>query len=74
MNLGEPIYLEGMEECYVLRAPSDTRVESQWEPGDVILAEEEVALIPVKDGFASRARFLKGGCHSFLSKRSGTVV
>ena len=30
--------------------------------------------MPIKDGLASRARLVEGGCHSFLSKRSGTVL
>ena len=62
---------------------SDTRAEPQCEPGDILLAgvqpekictEEEVILMPVKDGPASRARLVDGGCPSFLSKRLGTVL
>ena len=40
----------------------------------MICTDEEVALMPVKDGWASRARLLDGGCHSFLRKRLGTVL
>ena len=36
--------------------------------------EEEVALVPVKDGSASRNRFVDGGCHNFISKRSRRVL
>ena len=30
--------------------------------------------MPVKDGSASRNRFVDGGCNSFISKRSGRVL
>ena len=36
--------------------------------------EEEVALMPLKDRSASRARFVDGGYHSFISKRTGKVL
>ena len=36
--------------------------------------KKEVALMPVKDGLALRAWLVDGGCHSFLSKRSGRVL
>ena len=36
--------------------------------------EEEVPLMPVKDGLASRARLVDGGCHNFISKSSGRVL
>ena len=64
------------------RTPSETRAEPQ-ESGDIFLqkynlkltcTEEEVALMPVKDGSALRARLVDKGCHSFLSKRSGKVL
>ena len=35
--------------------------------------EEEVALMPLKDGLAWRARLVGIGCHNFISKRSGRV-
>ena len=40
----------------------------------MICTEEEVALMPIKDGLASRARLVDRGCHSFHSKRSGKVL
>ena len=39
----------------------------------MICMEEEVVLMPVKDGLTSRARQVDRGCHSFLSKKSGMV-
>ena len=36
--------------------------------------EEKVALMPVRDGSASRARLVDGGCTSFISWRSGKVL
>ena len=32
--------------------------------------EDEVALMPVRDGSASRARRVDGGCNSFVNPRS----
>ena len=34
---------------------------------------EEVALMPVKDGSALRARLMDGGCISFKNRRSGNI-
>ena len=31
-------------------------------------------LMPVKDGSASRTRLVDGGCHSFISLKSGKVL
>ena len=39
----------------------------------MICTKEEVALMPVKDGSILRARLVDGGCHSFISKKSGAV-
>ena len=36
--------------------------------------EEEVALMPVKDGSTSRPRLVDGGYQSFLSKKTGQVL
>ena len=35
--------------------------------------EDEVALMPVKDGSASRARLVDERCNSFVNRRSGKV-
>ena len=40
----------------------------------LICKEEEVVLMPLKDGSASRAWLVDGGCHSFISLRSGKVL
>ena len=40
----------------------------------ITCTEEEVAIMPVKDGFASRAQLVDEGCHNFTSKRSGRVL
>ena len=40
----------------------------------LICTEEDVALMPLKDGSASRARLVDGGCHNFISTRTGTVL
>ena len=40
----------------------------------MICTEEEVALMPIKDGSALRARLVDGGCHSFINKKSGAVL
>ena len=40
----------------------------------LICTEEEVALIPIKDGSALRAWLVEGGCHTFISKRTGRVL
>ena len=40
----------------------------------LICTEEEVSPMLVKDGSASRARLVDGGCHSFISLRSGKVL
>ena len=40
----------------------------------LICTEEEVALMPAKDGSASRALLIDRGCHCFISLRSGKVL
>ena len=35
--------------------------------------EDKVALMPVKDGSALRARLVNGGCNNFVNRRSGKV-
>ena len=78
-----PIYLKGMEECYVLEPLVIWGLSHSMNLGmpflqkynlNMICMEEEVALMPVKDRSASRARLVGGGCHIFLSKTSGTVL
>ena len=39
----------------------------------MICTEDEVALMPVKDDSALRARLVDGGCHNFANMRSGKV-
>ena len=39
----------------------------------LICTEEEVTLMPVKDGSTSRARLVDGGCISFENRRSGKI-
>ena len=76
IGVGEPwsIYLEGMEECYVLEPLVILVLSHSVNLGmsfslKMICNEEEVSLMPVKDGSASRARLVDGGCHSLFSKR-----
>ena len=40
----------------------------------MICIEEEVALMHAKDRSTLRAQLMDGGCHSFLRKKSGTVL
>ena len=39
----------------------------------LVCKEDEVALMPVKDGSASRVRLVDGGCNNFANLRSGKV-
>ena len=39
----------------------------------LVCTEEEVALMPVIDGSASRARLVDGGCSSFKNRRLGRI-
>ena len=70
LGIGEPwpIYLEGMEECYVLEPLVIRGLSHSVNMGiaflqeyilKMICTEEEVTLMPVKDGSASRARLVK---------------
>ena len=84
LGLGEPwpIYLEGIEECY-LQEPLVIKGLShsvnlgiaflQENNLKLLCSEKEVALMPVKDGSASRARLVDGGCSSFEHRRSGKI-
>ena len=40
----------------------------------LIYTEVEDTLMPKKDGSASRAQLVDGGCHNFFSQRSGKVL
>ena len=40
----------------------------------MICTEEEVTLMPIKDGLTSRARLVDESCHSFINKKSGAVL
>ena len=85
VGVGEPwpIYLEGMEECCILEplairglSYSVNLVISFQSKHNLKLigTEEEVALMPAKVGSALRAWLVDGGCHSFISLRSGKVL
>ena len=78
-----PVYLEGMEECYVRTPLVIQRLSHSLYQGmsflqeynlKMICTEKKVMLMPVKDGSTSRARVVVSGCHSFLSKKSGAVL
>ena len=80
LGLGEPwpIYLEGIEECYLLEPLVIKGLSHSVNLGIAFLqennlkllcSEKEVALMPVKDGSASRARLVDGGCSSFKHRR-----
>ena len=72
-----PVYLEGMEESYVLEplvirglSHSVNLVMLFLKEFNLkmIFTEEEVTLMPVKDGSTLEVRLVDGRCHSFLSK------
>ena len=72
-----------MEECYVLEPLVIRGLSQSVNLGmsflqkynlKMICTEEEVALMPIKDGLASRARLVDRGSHSFLSKRLRKVL
>ena len=84
LGIGEPwpIYLEGMEECYILE-PLVIGLSHSLNLGISFLmehnlkincTEEEVALMPVKDGSTSRAQLEDRRYHSFKSKKTGRVL
>ena len=84
LGVGKPwsINLEGMEECYILK-PLVTRGFSHnvnlgisfltRNDLKLICKEEKDALMPLRDGSASRARLVDGRCNSFVNPRSGKV-
>ena len=84
LGLGEPwpIYLEGIEECYILEPLVIKGLSHSVNLGIAFLqennlkllcSEEEVALMPVEDGSASKARLVDGNCSSFEHRRSGRI-
>ena len=84
LGLGEPwpIYLEGIEECYILEPLVIRGLSHSVNLGIMFLqknrlklvcTDEEVKLMPVTDGSASRARLVDGGCISFKNQRSGKI-
>ena len=84
LGIGEPwpIYLEGMEECYILEPLVIQGLSHSVNLGISFLTRnnlklvsrvDEVALMPVKDGSASSVRLVDGGCNSFVNWRSGKV-
>ena len=80
LGLGEPwpIYLEGIEECYILEPLVIKGLSHSVNLGIAFLqennlkllcSEKEVAMMPVKDDSASRARLVDGNCSSFEHQR-----
>ena len=77
-----PIYLEGIEECYILEPLVIRGLSNSVNLGisflkrnnlKLVCMEDKNALIPVKDVSASRARLVFGGCNNFVNWRSGKV-
>ena len=76
LGIGEPwpIYLEGIEECYILEPLVNLGISFLTRNNlKLICTEDEVALMPVKDCSSLRARLVDGGCHNFSNWRSGKV-
>ena len=84
VGIGEPwpIYLEGMEECYILESlvirglSHSVNLELKFLQDYGLKLEcmkEEVILMPVKEDRASRARLVDGGCISFENRRSRKI-
>ena len=84
LGLGEPwtIYLEGIEECYILEPLVIKGLSYSVNLGIAFLqennlkllcSEKEVTLMPVEDDSASRARLVDGNCSSFKHRRSGRI-
>ena len=77
-----PIYLEGIQECYILEPLVIRGLSHSVNLGisfltmnnlKLVCTEDEAVLMPVKDGAASRARLVDGGCNNFANQRSGKV-
>ena len=84
LGLGEPwpIYLEGIEECYLLEPLVIRGLSHSVNLGisflqknqlKLICTKEEVTLMPVEDGSTSKARLVDGGCVSFENRRLGKI-
>ena len=78
-----PIYLEGMEEGYILEPLMIRGLSHSVNLGisfltkhnlKLICMEEELEQLPGKDGSALRARLVDIGCYSFISLRSEKVL
>ena len=80
LGIGEPwpIYLEEMEECYILEQFVIKGLSHSVNLGMSFLmehnlkincTEEEVALMPVKDRSTSRAWLVDGRYHSLIARR-----
>ena len=65
----EPLVIQGMSHSVNLRLAFLHKCRLK-----MTCMEEEVAEMPRKDRSASRARLVGGGCHNFISKRSGRVL
>ena len=85
LGIGEPwpIYLKGMEECYILKPLVIKGLSHCGNLGISFLmkhslkincTEEEVSLMPKKHGSALRARLVDGRYNSFISKKTGRVL
>ena len=75
-----PIYLEGIEECYlleplVIRGLSHSVIITFLQKNrlQLLCTDEEKILMPGKDGSASRARLVDRGCISFKNCRLGNL-
>ena len=70
-----PIYLEGIEEVYILEPLVIQGLSYRLNLGIAFLTRNnlKVALMPVKERSASRARLVDGGCNNFANRRSGKV-
>ena len=77
LGIGEPwqIYLEGMEECYILKQLVIKGLSHSINLAiffvmehklKLICTREEVALIPKKEGSAFRAQLIDKGCQNFI--------
>ena len=84
LGIGEPwpIFLEGIEECYLLEPLVIRRLSYSVNLGitflqknrlKLICTNKEVTLMPVTDGTASRVRLMDGGCFNFENQRSGKI-
>ena len=84
LGIGEPwpIYLEGMEEHFILEPLVIPGLSHSLNLGisfltrnnlELVCTEDKVLLMPVRDGSGARARLVDGGCNGFVNQRSGKV-